>query len=293
MKSRRDVLEIMSRGAALVAAGAALASCAEDTGAPSDSGGTTDGSGTGTATGTSAVLTGWATGGTAAMADAANYPNPFATGLADETCALTCTLTLGPCYAPTAPVRQDISEGTPGIPVRLWLKVVDADGCTPIEGAEVEIWHCDLYGVYSGDDVLQGDFCTGGDADAEEAYWARGRAITNSDGAVHFDTTYPGWYSGRAVHVHFLVRRAANVGGTDAASAAVVSQLFFPEALTAAIYGAVDGYADQGQPDTDFASDSVIGGVDDISAYLVGYAQLSDGAMLAWKTIAVSDSDRC
>lgn len=235
----------------------------------------------------------WATGGTAAMTAAASYPNPFTSGLAEDTCALTCQLTLGPCYAPTAPVRRDVSEGIAGVPVRLALRVVEADStCTPVVGAELEIWHCNIEGLYSGNDVNQGNFCTGGDAAAQAAYFARGRAITDDDGVAYFDTTFPGWYSSRAVHIHFLVRRAAYVGGVQDTNASVVSQLFFPETLTAEIFADVAGYQSQGQPDTTFATDTVIGGAD-ATPYVVGYGQMSDGAMLAWKTIAVSDSSSC
>ena len=34
----------------------------------------------------------------------------------------------------------------------------------------------------------------------------RGYQLTNQDGVVHFLTVYPGWYSGRTVHVHVRVR---------------------------------------------------------------------------------------
>src|SRR5690606_32075808 len=78
----------------------------------------------------------WAIGGTAAMVDPDGYPDPFAGG----SCALTCAMTLGPCFG-QSPVRRDISEGYPGIPLRLVLRLVDVDGCTPVEGAVVDVWH--------------------------------------------------------------------------------------------------------------------------------------------------------
>ncbi len=182
--------------------------------------------------------------------------------------------------------------GEPGIPMRLALRVVEADGCDPVVGAELEIWHCNIDGLYSGDDVNQGSFCTADDEHAIESYFFRARAIADDNGVVVFDSTFPGWYPSRAIHIHFLVRRAAFVGGVQDTNAAVVSQLFFDETLTAEIFNDVDGYKQKGQPDTSLSSDIVIGN-DDPTPYIVQTARMSDGAMLAFKTIAISDDDSC
>lgn len=224
------------------------------------------------------------------MTAASSYPDPFTEATA---CTLTCTLTQGPCWAPTAPVRQDASEGQAGVPLRLALRVVESDGCTPVAGAEVEIWHCNIKGLYSGHDVENVAFCTANDADAIASYFFRARAMTDSDGQLVFDTCFPGWYPSRAVHIHFAVRRAAHAGESTTTNAVCVSQFFFPEALTAEIFSTVDGYIQQGQPDTTFATDTVIGGVSDQTPYVLDYERMSDGAMLAWKTIAISDSVHC
>ncbi len=86
------------------------------------------------------------------------------------------------------------------------------------------------------------------------------------------------------------MRRAAFVGGVQDTNAAVVSQLFFDETLTAEIFNDVDGCKQKGQPDTSLSSDTVIGN-DDPTPYIVQTARMSDGAMLAFKTIAISDDD--
>lgn len=231
----------------------------------------------------------WATGGTAAMADSQSYPDPFADTAA--ACVLTCTLTQGPCWAPSAPVRQDVSEGEPGLPMRLMFQVLD-DACAPITDAEVEIWYCNLDGAYSGEDVENPGMCTGSNEHAAEAYYFRGRGLTDDSGKVTFDGCFPGWYSSRAVHIHFLVRVGDAMGAADTSEASVISQLFFPEDLTAAIYATVEGYTERGQPDTDLGSDTVLGG-DDPGSYLVSYAQMTDGALLAWKTLKLSTTDQC
>jgi len=138
------------------------------------------------------------------MLAAASYPDPFEN--AGTTCALTCILTQGPCRAPSAPLRRDISEGEPGIPLRSMLRVLDADGCTPVSGAEVEIWYCNVDGLYSAEDVENPGFCTGDDEHALESYFFRGRAIADAAGKVTFEGCFPGWYPSRSIHIHVLVR---------------------------------------------------------------------------------------
>ncbi len=234
----------------------------------------------------------WATGGTSALRDAETFPDPF-DDPASASCALTCALTLGPCWAPSAPVRQDVSEGQPGIPMRLALRVVQADACTPVAGAEVEIWYCNLEGAYSASDVEGGNFCTGGNEEALAGYFFRGRAIADGDGKLAFHGCYPGWYPGRAIHIHLLIRPPERVGEATSSGAMAISQLFFPEELTEEVFAAAPGYVDKGQPDTRLSSDNVLRGVDDPTPFVVDYERLNDGTMLAWKTIALSEAEQC
>jgi protocatechuate 3,4-dioxygenase beta subunit len=217
----------------------------------------------------------WATGGTAAMTAKTCYPDPFATPLAS--CPLiVCPTTAGPCTA-TAPVREDISEGLPGLPVRLALKIVTAQTCEPVAGAVVEIWHTQITGVYSGV-TPSPQQCARGDAEAPSKSYFRGTQTTDANGRVSFDTCYPGWYPGRAIHLHFRV----TVGATDF----IVSQLFFGELLTRDIFATHPDYAPTGQPDTTNATDFVLDGVDS-TPYLLDVARMSDGAMLAAKLISI------
>ncbi|KYF76132.1 hypothetical protein BE17_18720 [Sorangium cellulosum] len=204
---------------------------------------------------------------------AGDSPDPFADGVG-AACALTCAMTLGPCYAQTIE-RKDISEGYPGLPVRLALLVVD-ETCTPIEGATVDIWHTRNAGLYSGDDSVE--MCTNDDEDALSHRYFRGVQPTDAEGRVDFDTCYPGWYSGRAVHIHFTVR----VGGEEY----VTSQLFFPEELTAEICESHPDYAEFGQPDTTNSNDTIYGGEE----YVVSTEKQPDGSLLAWKTLVVRSS---
>src|SRR5579872_3669705 len=132
-------------------------------------------------------------------------------------CVLTPEMTEGPYYIAGEKVRRNITDGHPGVALRLRLSVVDASTCAPIKGAAVDVWHADAGGVYSG-------FGSG----AGSRTFMRGIQMTDSQGVALFDTVYPGWYQGRAVHIHVKVHLAGNVVHTG--------QLFFSDPLTDVVY---------------------------------------------------------
>ena len=155
----------------------------------------------------------------------------------DDACVLTPELMEGPYYLDLDLVRRDIREGRPGSPFDLRVEVVEADACTPIENAAVDTWHCDAGGAYSG---VSGD----------DGTFLRGIQMTDADGVAEFRTIYPGWYTGRAVHIHVKV----NLGGSET----FTGQLFFDDATTAGVYEG-EPYADRGEPDTSNAADGILG----------------------------------
>jgi protocatechuate 3,4-dioxygenase beta subunit len=152
-------------------------------------------------------------------------------------CVLTPELTEGPYYIAGEKVRRDIRESHPGTLLTLSLKVLNASTCKPIKGAAVDIWHADAAGNYSG---------FGNDTSSRT--FMRGIQKTDATGVAHFTTVYPGWYQGRAVHIHVKV----HVGG------AVVhtGQLFFNDTLTDKVYTAAP-YASRGKRDVRNAQDSI------------------------------------
>jgi protocatechuate 3,4-dioxygenase beta subunit len=152
-------------------------------------------------------------------------------------CVLTPELTEGPYFIAGEKVRRDIREGHPGTLLDLRLTVLNASTCKPIRGAGVDIWHADAAGNYSG---------FGGGAASRT--FLRGIQKTDANGIARFTTIYPGWYSGRAVHIHVKVHVGGRVVHTG--------QLFFPDALTQAVYKARP-YAARGNPDVPNASDSI------------------------------------
>jgi protocatechuate 3,4-dioxygenase beta subunit len=220
----------------------------------------------------------WATGGTAAMTDKASYPDPFA-GVTVAACALTCSATQGPCYSAQAEEIQDISYGSGGLPTRLYLQVLD-DACKPVSGAVVDVWHVSAAGKYSGNDPVNENvaFCTANDADFTSHLYFRGKQTTDTNGVVFFDTCYPGWYAGRTVHIHFAVRI-----GTQTY---VISQLFFDDALNDDILNGQVLYNSRGARGTTNQNDGVVG-ASAVADYSFQTQRMTDGALLAWKTVIV------
>ena len=152
-------------------------------------------------------------------------------------CVLTPELTEGPYYIAGEKLRRDIRDGHPGTLLTLRLSVLNASTCKPIKGAAVDIWHADAAGNYSG---------FGGGAASRTCM--RGIQKTDADGLALFTTVYPGWYQGRAVHIHVKVHVGGNVVHTG--------QFFFPDAITRQAYLARP-YAARGNPDLTNAQDSI------------------------------------
>ena len=152
----------------------------------------------------------------------------------------------GPYYIEGAKLRRDITEGTAGMPLTLRVALLDAKRCGPLSSAAIDVWHCDAEGIYSGFTVNSRDEFGGGHGPREgrgggmppppdrmESFGPRmpppssggrgprhvdgarfmpGPQITNDQGIVEFATVYPGWYAGRAIHIHLTV----HLGGVRA-----------------------------------------------------------------------------
>ena len=138
-------------------------------------------------------------------------------------------------------LRQDITESKSGLPLTLALTIVNVrQNCTAVSNASVEIWQCNAAGNYS--EYAQPDY------DGTGQTFLRGVQITNSAGVATFRTIYPGWYMGRATHIHVQVFVNGAVVKT--------TQVAFPENVTASVYR-TGVYAAKGQSTTSNASDNV------------------------------------
>jgi protocatechuate 3,4-dioxygenase beta subunit len=182
-----------------------------------------------------------------AFADTTTEAEATATASATSTSSTCMTLmssvTEGPYYLDGARVRKDITEGKSGVPLTLRLTVVDAtDGCTPVPGAAVEIWHCDAWGYYSGYTTAN----PGGSAPAEsedgstadDNTYLRGYQIANANGVVKFETIFPGWYTPRTCHIHLKVHTggAKEDGTYEGGKVNYTGQLFFADDIAEEIF---------------------------------------------------------
>jgi len=142
-------------------------------------------------------------------------------------CIVRPAVTEGPYFVDEKLNRSDIrSDPTTGAvkdgaPFALTFLVsrVTGSACAALSGATIDIWHCDALGVYS--DATDPSFNTKGQK------FLRGYQTTDATGKAQFTTIYPGWYQGRAVHIHFKIRTATSE---------FTSQLFFEDALNAQVF---------------------------------------------------------
>lgn len=164
-------------------------------------------------------------------------------------CVVRPAMTDGPYFVESEPRRADIRKDTAtgrasaGVPLTLNFVVskVAVGSCTPRGDVLIDVWHCDALGVYSGVSGNTGNFL-------------RGSLVTDASGRASFTTVYPGWYQGRAVHIHFKLRPLDASGG---ATGEFTSQLFFPESVNSAVFARAP-YSHKGKgTDTSNAQDGI------------------------------------
>ncbi|WP_394844799.1 protocatechuate 3,4-dioxygenase [Pendulispora brunnea] len=208
-------------------------------------------------------------------------PDPFEGGTGTP-CTLSCRDQLGPCYAPTRRLK-DVSDGKPGLPVRLVFLLVD-ESCKPISGASLDIWHTSADGLYSGNRGAPGhesqwnlSICNPDRvAEAMRSSWFRGTQSSDTKGRIYFDTCYPGWYTLRTIHIHGIVR----IGNTES----LTTQFYFDDALNDEIMKQ-PVYNERGPRGG--KRNSQEGGTAMDPAYRFQTRQLADGSLLAWKQLIV------
>lgn len=163
-------------------------------------------------------------------------------------CVVRPELTEGPYFVDDQLDRFDIRVDPTdesikaGLPLHLIYRVSDVTGgmCAPLAGAQIDVWHCDVDGRYSG--VQDRSFDTTGEK------WLRGYQVTDAQGVAEFLTIVPGWYPGRAVHIHFKIRTQDGYEFT--------SQFFFDPAQIEEAY-AQEPYTSRGLPNTPNTADGI------------------------------------
>jgi protocatechuate 3,4-dioxygenase beta subunit len=184
---------------------------------------------------------------TAASSTSSSSTTTTTTTSTNAACAVTPTETVGPYPSLVDIIRSDIREGKSGTTLTLTVKVVNTNSsCAPVANANVEIWQCDAAGNYSeyGSQTAQ--------------TYLRGIQTTDANGQVVFTTIYPGWYQGRATHIHLEV----TINGRSVKA----TQMAFPESINAAVY-ATGVYASRGSNPTSNLSDGIF--ADSLASELV------------------------
>lgn len=150
-----------------------------------------------------------------------------------------------PTKTPSEMVKSNITSDRRGIALLINFTVVDkTNNCKPLSGAHVDIWHCDKDGNYSeyGNHPMQRN-------DLTSAHFLRGRQITDDHGRASFLSIYPGWYRGRAPHIHLEI---FDKNGRSL----LVTQVAFPEDVSKNVYSSAL-YSAHGQADTPNERDNV------------------------------------
>jgi protocatechuate 3,4-dioxygenase beta subunit len=217
-----------------------------------------------------------ASSGSSSSSSGGSSSSSSSSGAATETCSVTPEGEIGPYFADDSASgfnrssivsNIDGSDVQTGIPLTLNVYVYDAEkSCAPVEGSQVDIWHCNADGVYS--DIAS----EGTSADS----YLRGYQITDATGLVTFQTIIPGWYQGRTTHIHLRVRSSYSEASSTS-DGSNTTQLFFPQALVDTLDTTVSPYSGEGKNPTTNAGDHVYNGETDGQILLSPTGDTSSG----------------
>jgi protocatechuate 3,4-dioxygenase beta subunit len=199
-------------------------------------------------------------------------------GSTTSACVLTAALTEGPFFVDEMLNRSDIRYDpvtgalSDGVLLNLTFNVTRAanSACTPLTGAYLDVWHADATGTYSD---ISGN---GNGSSGAGKKFLRGYQVTDGDGVAKFTTIYPGWYSGRAVHIHFKLRLYA--GSTKTYE--FTSQFFFDDMLTDTIQAEAP-YSAKGQRDVRNAGDGIYNSLSTAERKVLTLTTSSDGGVFS------------
>lgn len=169
-------------------------------------------------------------------------------GSSADNCEVTNSETAGPFPTknPASYIMEDITSDRTGVPMNAYITIKNINtNCSALEGALVDIWHCDAEGSYSqyGGTGMQS-------TNYSSVNFLRGRQISNLDGLVAFKTIFPGWYSGRATHIHVHVYDSSG-------KSLLVTQIAFPKEVCDHVFSNATSMYTKGTQDTNNDSDNV------------------------------------
>lgn len=174
---------------------------------------------------------------------------PYYDVIQNDTCVLVPEVTAGPYVWPRSQtLRQDMSEGQPGVPLYLDIGVLDTNTCEPMSDVLVDLWHCNSTGSYSSFDAYSPDIPfaelvaslnktigSGLDLHTGDSTWLRGMWPTDANGMIEMKTSFPGFYVDRTIHIHAQVHTNWVIGqnGTVVSDNTIsTGQIFFDEELS-------------------------------------------------------------
>lgn len=192
-------------------------------------------------------------------------------------CTATPSETEGPfpTKSPSSLVITDIRSDRTGVPFTIKINIQNKNNaCGALAGALVDIWHCDKdgnYSEYGGTGMQSSNFTS--------VHFLRGRQTTDANGLVTFTSIFPGWYSGRAPHIHVHIY-------TSSGKSLLVTQIAFPEDVTNTVYTTATNLYTRGKQDTSNARDNVF--ADSIATELASVTGSVAAGYVLTHTIVVS-----
>ncbi|MFN4144965.1 MAG: intradiol ring-cleavage dioxygenase [Runella sp.] len=197
--------------------------------------------------------------GTTVMIACANNSDPTPTtgntttngstnGSSATDCAVTPTETEGPFPTknPTALAINDIRSDRQGIKMDIKITIKNKNtNCAALKDAIVDIWMCDADGNYSqyGGTGMQ-------TANYTNVSFLRGRQVTDAEGLAQFTSIFPGWYPGRAPHIHVHIYNATG-------RSLLITQIAFPKSVCDTVYSTATNFYKKGLQDTLNENDNV------------------------------------
>lgn len=208
----------------------------------------------------------------------------------NNSCLLSPEVTEGPYYVSGEHIRKDLTEEEQGVALTVDIAVYDVDTCEPIPQSYIEIWSCNSTGIYSG--VPSGANYTSAPQNLQTTF-LRGLQLSDEDGAVQFDTLYPGHYEGRTQHIHVMVHPNATARENNTildTTASHVGQIYFDQELSDQVE-TYEPYASNPQAITtnydDMLIDSSLATGDAMVNYVLLGEEVGDG-LLAWISFGVN-----
>ncbi|GAA5981534.1 hypothetical protein JCM10908_004145 [Rhodotorula pacifica] len=138
----------------------------------------------------------------------------------NHSCVLAPMLTEGPYYHTEGhPIRQNMAEDQLGFPFFMDVGIIDVNTCEPMPNVLVDLWHANTTGHYAGHPDQEQHLKWEGPATEgprkglltkyprtnDHETFLRAAWPTNENGLAQFSSIFPGYYTGRATHVHLRV----------------------------------------------------------------------------------------